>query len=239
MAVRSSNANALALGFVMVLMLLALGGRFAEAAGEIGEVRLINVWAYRTPPQTERGPLYRADDVFTDELVETVKDGALHIRFLDNTRLRLGSASRVTLDSFVYDPSTNAGEMVADLGEGVFRFITGKLNDEGFQIRTPVAVIGVRGTDFIVSVAPDGATTVSVLEGLIEVTARVGGGGSTSVGVGQAASVSALGQVSLGVAVSSPDPGLAYGGGRSQTGGGAGSGEGGSSGGSSGGQGGF
>ena len=234
MAVRSPNASAVALGLVVALILIALGGRSAEAAGEIGAVRLIKVWAYGTPPQTARAPLYRADDLFTDELVETVENGALHIRFLDNTRLRLGSASRVMLDSFVYDPSTNAGELAVDLGEGVFRFITGKLNNEGFQIRTPVAVIGVRGTDFIVSVAPDGATTVSVLEGLIEVTARGGGGDSVGVGVGQAASVSAVGQVSLGVAVSSPDPGLADDGGRSQTGGGAGSGAGGSSGGSGG-----
>ena len=225
MAVRSPNASAVALGFVMALILIALGGRSAEAAGEIGIVHLVKVWAYGTPPQAQRAPLYRADDLFADELVETVENGALHVRFLDNTKLRLGSSSRVTLDSFVYNPDTGAGEMVADLGQGVFRFITGKLNKEGFQIRTPVAVIGVRGTDFVVVVAPDGATTVSVLEGLIEVTARGGGGDSASVGVGQAASVNAVGQVSLGAASSLPDPGLADDGGRSpQSGGGGGGG---------------
>ena len=222
--------KAFAVGAV-ALASIALAAGPLNAAGEIGNVHLVKVWAYGTPTDGAQQPLYRADDLFADELVETVEDGALHIRFLDNTKLRLGSSSVVTLDSFVYDPSTSAGELTADLGEGVFRFITGKLNKEGIEIRTPVAVIGVRGTDFIVSVAPDGATTVSVLEGLIEVTALIGSGAWTSVGVGQAASVSTGGQVSLGVAVSSPDPGLAYGGGRSQTGGGAGSGEGGSSGG--------
>ena len=230
MAVRSPNASAVALGFVMALILIALGGRSAEAAGEIGAVRLIKVWAYGTAPQAQRAPLYRADDLFANELVETVENGALHVRFLDNTKLRLGSSSRVTLDSFVYDPDTGAGEMVADLGEGVFRFITGKLNKEGFQIRTPVAVIGVRGTDFVVVVAPDGATTVSVLEGLVEVTARGGGGDSADVRVGRAASISAVGRVSLGIALPLTDTGLADDGGWSPWEG-KGGGDGGSSGG--------
>ncbi len=33
----------------------------------------------------------------SDELVKTVEGGALHIRFLDNTKLRLGSSSRLAL----------------------------------------------------------------------------------------------------------------------------------------------
>ena len=205
---RSLNASAVALGLVMALILIALGGRFAEAAGEIGNVRLVKVWAYGTPPQTGRAPLFRADDVVSNELVETVEGGALHIRFLDDTRLRLGSSSRVTLDSFVYDPSTNAGEMVADLGEGVFRFITGKLNKEGFQVRTPVAVIGVRGTDFIVSVAASGLTIVAVLAGSVTVTARGAGGASAAASAGQSVTVNVAGQVTTGAAGPIQDTGL-------------------------------
>ena len=187
---------------------IALATQTGYAAGEIGNVRLVKVWAYGTPPQAQRAPLYRADDLFADELVETVENGALHIRFLDDTRLRLGSSSRVTLDSFVYDPSTNAGEMVADLGEGVFRFITGKLNKEGFQVRTPVAVIGVRGTDFTVGVGADGTTVVAVAEGSVVVTATVGAGGSASVGAGQVATADVTGQVNVGVGQTPDDAAL-------------------------------
>ena len=208
MAVRSPNVSAVALGFVMALILIALGGRSAEAAGEIGNVRLVKAWAYGTPPQTERAPLFFADDVVSDERVETVEDGALHIRFLDNTMLRLGSSSRVTLDSFVFDPSTNAGELAVDLGEGVFRFITGKLNNEGFEIRTPVAVIGVRGTDFIVSVAASGLTIVAVLAGTVTVTARGAVVDSATASAGQSVTVSVAGQISTGAAGPIPDAGL-------------------------------
>ena len=129
---------------IAVVVTIAFAVQTAQAAQEIGEVRVVKGFAYGTPPGASRGPLYRWDDVFADEVVETIKDAGLHVRFLDNTKLRIGSSSRVTLDSFVYNRDTSAGEMVVDLGEGVFRFITGKLNKEGFQVRTPVAVIGVR-----------------------------------------------------------------------------------------------
>ena len=44
---------------------------------------------------------------------KSLEDGALHIRFIDDTKLWLGSASRATLDSFVFGPNSGPGEMVA------------------------------------------------------------------------------------------------------------------------------
>lgn len=195
---------------LVALVSFALGSQTANSEGEIGVVRLVKVWAFGTPPEATRGPLFRTDDLYADELIETVENGALHIRFLDDTKLRLGSLSRVTLDSFVYDRNTSSGEMVVDLGEGIFRFITGKMNQDGFQVRTPVAVIGVRGTDFIVGVASDGTTTISVIEGAIEVTAREDGGASVSVGVGRAVIVDVSLQFSERAAFPELDQGLRY-----------------------------
>ena len=198
--------KAFAVGAV-ALASIALAAGPLNAAGEIGNVHLVKVWAYGTPTGGSQQPLYRADDLFADELVETVEDGALHIRFLDNTKLRLGSSSMVTLDTFVYDPSTSAGELTADLGEGVFRFITGKLNNEGIEIRTPVAVIGVRGTDFIVLVTSI-STIVAVLSGSITITPRVADAATTTVTAGQGVTVDAAGDVRSGAAGPIDDTGL-------------------------------
>jgi hypothetical protein len=41
-----------------------------------------------------------------------------------------------------------------------------------FEIETPTAVAGVRGTEFIIAVEGDGTTSVAVVEGLVEVTAQ-------------------------------------------------------------------
>lgn len=59
-----------------------------------------------------------------------------------------------------------------------------------FQVRTPSAVAGVRGTKFGVSISPDGTATVSVTEGLVAVDPTAGGS-SVSVGAGAKASVKA------------------------------------------------
>ena len=62
----------------------------------------------------------------------------------------------IRLDKFVYDPSGGKGvvELVAD--SGAFRFITGLQPHENYLIKTPYATMGVRGTEFIVVMTPDG-----------------------------------------------------------------------------------
>ena len=122
------------------------------------------------PKARTAAPLFARNRVFARERIETVRSGGLQIEFIDGTNLRLGSESDITLDQFVFNTDTETGEMVANIGKGAFRFITGKLSGPGFKVITPTAVIGVRGTDFVVLVAEDGATQVGVLEGAVEMT---------------------------------------------------------------------
>ena len=200
--------KALAASLAWAAILLTVGAPAAIAAGEIGNVELIREWAWGTPPEGTKETLYRTDTVETDELVETIVNGALHIEFLDQTELRLGSASQATLDSFVYDPDTRGGEMVLALGEGVFRFLPGKLNKQNIQLRTPVALIGIRGTDLIVRVTANGTTTVYMFRGSCVVTA-LRGGKSAGLGVAMGASVDPTGKVTEGVGPPEFDVGLA------------------------------
>ncbi len=216
--------KALTASIALAVVSLSFGAPAAMAAGEIGNVELIREWAWGTPPEGVKETLYRTDTVVTDERVETIVNGALHLQFLDDTRLRLGSASQVTLDSFVYDPDTRAGEMVLDLGEGVFRFITGKLDKRGIQLRTPVALIGIRGTDLVIHVTADGTTTVYMFRGSCVVTA-LRGGKSAGLGVAMGVSVDPTGKVTEDVGPPTFDVGLAdNAGGRPTSEGGGGSG---------------
>ncbi len=155
---------------------------------EIGNVEEINLALYGTVTGGDSERLYENDHVFADELIETVKKSSAQIRFLDDTDLWLGASSQLTLDSFIYDPDRGTGELVAELGTGLFRFVTGNLPHENYEIFTPVAVIGIRGTDFSVSVAADGATEVAVYSGRVTVSPR-GGGAAQSVDPGEVAAV--------------------------------------------------
>ena len=178
------------------LSLLAIVQARAETV-EIGNVEEIRLALYGTVAGGDSIRLWENDHVYADELIETVKKSSAQIRFLDDTDLWLGASSQLTLDSFIYDPEQGTGEMVAELGVGLFRFITGNLPGESYAVLTPVATIGIRGTDFSVAVAENGATAVTVYSGRVTVSPR-GGGATQSVNPGETAAVAtATGNVSV------------------------------------------
>lgn len=65
----------------------------------------------------------------------------------------------MVLDSFLYDPAAPSGTLVIGAAEGVFRFVSGNMPSESYEIRTQEVTVGVRGTviDFV---AMGGATAV-------------------------------------------------------------------------------
>jgi hypothetical protein len=75
----------------------------------------------------------------------------LQVTFRDNTVLTLGENASVVVDSYVYDPDQSTGETVLQATRGAFRFVTGRLKElkqKKIAISTPVADIGIRGTEF-------------------------------------------------------------------------------------------
>ena len=86
--------------------------------------------------------------------VET-SNGRIGITFLDESQVRLTEHSQLVIDEFIYDPDPSKSKMALKFASGTARFITGKLatiNKENIQIETPSATIGIRGTDFTVTV---------------------------------------------------------------------------------------
>ncbi|UUX50563.1 FecR domain-containing protein [Nisaea acidiphila] len=181
----------------------------ASADAEVGNVRLVKIWAYSKAASTaDWNDLYRRDPVELNERLRTPDGGALHVRFVDDTDLRLGSAAEILIDRFVFDPSNNAGALQAEMGKGVFRFISGRMAKDGVRLGTPSAFIGIRGTDFIVDVRDDGSTVVAVLEGEVEITPRAGGP-AVAIAANQTALVSLNATaVQIGVAAVTVDAGL-------------------------------
>ena len=168
----------------------------------IGVIRDLRSAGFGTPPARQRAPVNIRDAVFRDELIETVVNGAMRIRFSDATSLRIGPESLVLLDEFIYDPDGDGSTMILTLSKGVFRFVSGKMNKQAYQIITPTALIGVRGTDFLATVTDNG-TVVDVYEGEIDFEPR---GGDDNV---QVVAVSAGQSVSLSTQSNSPTLGAA------------------------------
>jgi hypothetical protein len=101
-------------------------------------------------------PLVTGDSVFRNETVRTGADSNARLVFLDSTNLGVGPTSGVKLDQFVYVGESNGQKMTVNLAKGVFRFTTGVLDKKAYEISTPTAAIGVRGT--VLDIAVQGPT---------------------------------------------------------------------------------
>ena len=101
--------------------------------------------------------------------------GASRVTFRDDTVLTLGEKASVVIDRYVYDPDRNVGETLIQTTKGAFLFASGRikgLKQYNIIVSTPVADIGVRGTQFWGG--PLDKYGVLVLEGEITVSNQAG-----------------------------------------------------------------
>ena len=145
----------------------------AEAQEHIGSTALARNDVTRESAGAS-APLVTGDSVFRNETVRTGADSNARLVFLDSTNLGVGPTSSVKLDQFVYVGESNGQKMTVNLAKGVFRFTTGVLDKKAYEITTPTAAIGVRGTVLDIAVqGPD--TRVTLVEGQALVCPRRAG----------------------------------------------------------------
>lgn len=91
--------------------------------------------------------------VFEGSVIQTGKASSLGLTFQDGTVLALGADTRLALESYLYNPNQGQYAFGAQLGKGTLNYISGaiaKLRPQAVTVKTPTAVIGVRGTQFVV-----------------------------------------------------------------------------------------
>jgi len=195
-------------GIILLSAFLAWPHLAAAETALAGDVVALKVWAYGTAPDSSgRRDLFMSDPVYVQDKLETVLDGALHVQLLDETVLRLGSATQLIVDEFVYQDSTGSLEFLASVSKGVCRFVTGQATSKTFRVQTPTASIVARGTVFSVWVDSAGETIIWVQEGEVDVTSAVDGD-SASVGATEIVKTSTAGGVELNADRPADDPGI-------------------------------
>jgi hypothetical protein len=110
----------------------------------------------------------KGDKIEVGQTILTGDNGHVHIRFIDGALISMRPNSKITVETYQYDPEDPDNNFVKFFLEtGVVRSITGKagkLNKKGFRMNTPISAIGIRGTDYTVYATPD-KTRVFVNEG--------------------------------------------------------------------------
>jgi hypothetical protein len=90
----------------------------------------------------------------------------MEVRFVDDSKLRMTEHTRIVIDNVVFDDDPSKSDLAMTFAQGTARFVTGKLGSidkENIRLRTPTASIGIRGTDFTVTVDEFGRTLVILL----------------------------------------------------------------------------
>jgi hypothetical protein len=87
--------------------------------------------------------------------LRTGADGAVGVTLRDNTLLSAGPNSLISIDKFVFDTTSQAGNISVGIRRGTLAVASGKIakqTPESVDFRTPTSVLGVRGTEFVIEV---------------------------------------------------------------------------------------
>ena len=137
-----------------MVLVLVLSVAVASASSSIGLVKVTEGTA-----TVQRGdetlPARLGLALEEGDILRTGADGRMGVVLRDDTRLSLGPESEIRIDRFLFAPAKGHLALVVKMARGIMAFISGniaKLSHDAVRVETPVAIVGVRGTQFLVKV---------------------------------------------------------------------------------------
>lgn len=126
------------------------------AGSSIGVIKTLkgDVSVYR---DNEVLPAMLGAELFAADTLQTSANGAVGILLHDDARLSLGPDSTMSLDQFSFNQQSHDGQASVSIKQGTLSVISGKLTEKrpgALQVKTPAAILAVRGTEFSVKVDP-------------------------------------------------------------------------------------
>lgn len=165
---RHVNPISFCLALGMLLGLPASASQAGVPADVVGEVTsVIGLGTVRNPQGDQaatRGQLIRVGD-----RIETASGGHVHVRFVDGGLVSVRPLSRLHIEDYRNQGTQTLAAIKFRLDIGVMRSVTGQWGEahrDRFRLNTPVAAIGIKGTDFVVK-TEGGNTLASVKTGAI------------------------------------------------------------------------
>lgn len=145
--------------FFLSGFLIALPSYAAPAASSqtaVGRVVWVKGNFNAIAPDNASRELKKLSVIYLKDTLITDNKSQAQIVFTDNSLMTFKPATKFSIDEYQYNPQSkkrSVGKYIMSLIEGGFRTITGlvaKNNPSNYQVNTPVATIGVRGTDYAV-----------------------------------------------------------------------------------------
>lgn len=177
-----TNANS---GLLLAMALMASAPlAHAQDPAMVGEATMVIGIAKVIGADGVTRAVDRGTPIRVGDRIETQAGGHVHLRFVDGGRLSVRPASALQIEDYSHSTQQpSLGAIKFRLDEGVVRSITGSWGEaarDRFRLNTPIAAIGIKGTDFVVKADGD-KTMASVYTGAIMFT-PLAGSCSKSVG---------------------------------------------------------
>ena len=115
--------------------------------------------------KTENRTLKAGDRIYLNETILAGENSGTQILLLDQSTFTIGSESEVVMDTFIYDPETNDGKIVASVKQGSLKVISGlisKKNPDSLTVEVPEGTLGSRGTEFQTNVSKGKTDTLLI-----------------------------------------------------------------------------
>ena len=129
------------------------GWAIAAQAADIGQVKIAK-GQVTIERQGKAMPAAVGARLQVADVVRTGADGSVGITMDDDSLLSAGPNSALSLDNYAFDTTTNQGRLDTSLNKGTLSVISGRIakqTPDAMTVRTPNAILGVRGTEFVVS----------------------------------------------------------------------------------------
>jgi hypothetical protein len=143
--------------FFAILFALLFASTATAQSPQIAQVETVSGQVY-----VQRGgarvTVKVGDPLFEKDTIDTGTDGAIGITFVDNSVMSTGPNSEVALEDYKFDSNNFSGSMLTDLRKGTLSMVSGDIarsSPEAMRVKTPAAILGVRGTHFLVQVPED------------------------------------------------------------------------------------
>jgi len=140
---------------LMLPMVLAVAVAVA-AAEDAGQIK-VSKGSAQIERSGQKLPASVGHVVQQGDVVITGSDGSVGITFRDNSLVSIGPDSVLAIDRFVFNSTTHQGNFDSTLKQGTLAVVSGKLakqSPESMKVKTPAAILGVRGTEFLVRTGP-------------------------------------------------------------------------------------
>lgn len=129
----------------------------AHAQAIAGTVKTLLGSAY-VQRGSERVPVAKEMPLYSKDVIVTASSAFVGIVLSDGTKITAGANASLNLANYEFNEDTKKGAMKVNVTKGVIQVasgVLGKTSRENVQFNTPVATIGIRGTNFIIDVGSD------------------------------------------------------------------------------------